>query len=183
MARSLKLWLGTILVLATVSASGKAPQSRQATQEDSPQKSNRLVTGKIAYVAPMPADLDKWIAEDLRSWRKYQVTANPEGVDLVIRANAPEKDTRYVLRGGVPQPKRERSAPPALSISVVDWVTNQTLWQVDLVERKPKKDEPEPTPGPHTSIVARGLSPDQLGMKIIRKFRKYVEQLEKNGRQ
>ncbi len=142
-------------------------------------KPNKLVSGKIVYVAPMPANLDQWVMEDLRNWGKYRVTANPEGVDLVISAIEPEEETRYSLKKGVPQPKKERPGSPALSISVLDWVTNQTLWHVQLMNRKPKKDEPESPPGPHTSLLVKGLAPEQIGQMLTRKLRQYVEQLER----
>ena len=144
-----------------------------------PPKPNKLVSGKIAYVAPMPTNLDQWVGEDLRSWGKYRVTANPEGVDLVLSAIAPDKETKYVNKKGVPQPKKERPGPPALSVRVVDWVTNQTLWEVELVDRKPKQDEPESPPGPHTSLLVRGLTPEQIAQTLTRKLRQYVEQLER----
>lgn len=167
---SLGLCVGLIIGLAVTPG---------GSQEVRTTKPNKLLSGRLIYVAPMPAEIDKWIMEDLRAWRKYQVTANPEGVDLVIRPNAPEKDTRYVLRQGVPQPKRERSAAQTLSISVVDWVTNQTLWRVDVVDRKLRKDEPEPPPGPNQRIFARGLVPDQIAQRLVSKLREYVAELEK----
>lgn len=144
-------------------------------------KPNKLVSGKIVYVASMPTGLDRWIVEDLQDWGKYRVTANPEGVDLVMNANAPEKDTRYVLKKGVPQPKKERPGPQVVSISVTDWVTGQTLWQIDLVDRKPKSDEGESQPGPHMSLSVRGLVPDQIAQAVTRNLRQYVGQLEKTS--
>ncbi len=160
---------GLIFSFVTVTLGAQAPAS----------KPNKLVSGKIVYVAPMPNNLDQWVAEDLRNWGKYRVTANPEGVDLVMSANAPEKEPKYVLKKGVPQPKKERPGPPALSIRVVDWVTNQTLWDVELVDRKPKKEEPESPPGPHTGLLVRGLKPDQIAQTVIQQLREYVEQLER----
>ena len=142
-------------------------------------KPNKLVSGKIVYVAPMPTNLDQWVAEDLRSWGKYRVTANPEGVDLVVSAIAPEKETQYVSKKGVPQPKKERPGPPALSISVLDWVTSQTLWHVQLIDRKPKNDEPESPPGPQASLLVRGVTPEQIAQALTQKLRQYVEQLER----
>lgn len=148
-----------------------------------PSKPSKLVSGKLVYVAPMPANIDQWVMEDLRSWGKYRVTANPEGVDLVISAKEPEKETQYVLKKGVPQPKKERPGPPALSIKVVDWVTNKMLWDVELLDRKPKTDEPEPPPGPHTSLCVRGLKPEEIAQTLTRMLREYVEQLERTERQ
>jgi hypothetical protein len=161
-----------MLSFVTVARGAQAPTSEP----------NKLVSGKIVYVAPMPTNLDQWVAEDLRSWGKYRVTANPEGVDLVMSAIAPEKETQYVRKKGVPQPKKERPGPPALSIRVLDWVTNQTLWDVELVDRKPKKDEPESPPGLHTSLLVRGLTSEQIAQTLTRKLRQYVEQLE-SGKQ
>src|SRR5215471_20563955 len=106
-------------------------------------KPNKLVSARIVYVAPMPVSLDQWVAEDLRSWGKYRVTANPEGVDLTVSGIEPDNETKYGLKKGVPQPKKQRPGPPVLSIKVVDWVSNQTLWDVELLDRKPKNDEPE----------------------------------------
>jgi len=159
-----------VLSLAAVTMGGQAPAS----------KPNKLTSGKIVYVAPMPANLDQWFGEELRSWGKYRVTANPEGVDLVMSAIAPDKETEYVSKKGVPQPKKERPGPPALSIRVVDWVTNQTLWSAELLNRKPKKDEPESPPGPETSLLVRGLTSEQIAQALTRKFREYVQQLERS---
>ncbi len=161
-----------ILSLVQVSIAAQAPAS----------KPNKLVSGKLVYVAPMPTHLDQWVAEYLRSWGKYNVTAIPEGVDLVISAIAPEKETQYTLKKGVPQPKKERPGPPALSIRAVDWVTNQTLWEVELVDRKPKKDEPESPPGRSTSLLVRGLTPEQIAQTLTQRLRQYVEQLERGKR-
>lgn len=98
---------------------------------------NELVTGKLVYVAPMPANLDQWILEFLRRWGKYKVTSDPEGVDLVIQAREPEKDSGYKLPEGIPQPRRkggrpsssrhEEYDPSVVAISVTDWVTRETL--------------------------------------------------------
>jgi len=159
---------------------GSTHQAQAAAAEAQANQPNKLVTGKIIYVASMPGDLDRWISEDLNAWRKYRVTANPEGVDLVIRAREPDKETQYKLnRQGLPQPKKERAAPPVLSISVIDWVTNHTLCQVNLTDRKLKKDEPEPVAGPQMSVSVRGLTTDQIAQKFVTKLREYVEGLEK----
>jgi hypothetical protein len=160
---------GLMLSFVTVTTGAQAPAT----------KPNKLVSGKIVYVAPMPMNIDQWLAEKLRTWGKYGVTANPEGVDLVMSANAPEKEPQYVRKKGVPQPKKERPGPPALSITVVDWVTNQMLWDAELLDRKPKKDEPESPPGPHTSLLVRGLTPEQIAQTLTRRLREYVEQLER----
>ena len=141
-------------------------------------QSNRLVAGKLIYVAPMPDNLDRWLMEDLRIWGKYRVTANPEGVDLEIRASVPEKEPRYVLRQGVPHPKKEsKEKPQETSIEVVDWVTGQRLWSATLADRKPDRNQPQAAPGPSIEISARGFTPDQLALKLTAELRRYVEQL------
>jgi hypothetical protein len=141
-------------------------------------KPNKLVSGKIVYVAPMPDSLDQWVAEDLRSWGKYRVTANPEGVDLMVSGIEPDNETKYGLKKGIPQPKKQRPGPPVLSMKVVDWVSNQILWDVQLLDRKPK-DEPESPPGPHTSLLVHGLKPEEIAQTVTRMLRQYVEQLER----
>ena len=142
-------------------------------------KPNKLVSAKIVYVAPMPASLDQWVAEDLRGWGKYRVTANPEGVDLTVSAIEPDTETKYGLKKGVPQPKKQRPGPPVLSIKVVDWVSNQILWDVQLLDRKPKKDEPESSPSPHASLLTHDLKPEEIAQTVIRMLRQYVDQLER----
>ena len=129
--------------------------------------------------------LDRWITENLQAWGKYRVTNDPEGADLIIRAYRPEKEPEYKLRtGGVEQPKKERHPPPpAVQVTVIDWVKNEALWQADIIDKKPKKDEPEPPPGPATEVYARGLKPDELAQKITRKLREYVDGLEKKSPQ
>ena len=142
-------------------------------------KPNKLVSARIVYVAPMPLSLDQWVAEDLRSWGKYRVTANPEGVDLTVSAIEPENETEYGLKKGVPQPKKQRPGPPVVSIKVVDWITNQILWDVQMLDRKPKKEAPEPQPGPHSSLLVRGLRPEEIAQAVTQMLRLYVAQLER----
>ena len=142
-------------------------------------KPNKLVSAKIIYVAPMPVSLDQWVAEELRTWGKYRVTANPEGVDLTVSAIEPENETKYGLKKGVPQPKKQRPGPPVVSIKVVDWITNQILWDVELLDRKPKKDGSEAPPGPHSSLVVRGLKPEEIAQAVTQMLRQYVEQLQR----
>jgi hypothetical protein len=145
-----------------------------------PKRPSKLVTAKLFCVTPMEEGLDQWVLEDLRVWGKYKVTGDPEGADLVMRAYKPEKEPRYkVGREGIPQPKPERRELPALSIAVVDWVTNERLWEAELINKKPK-NQPEPPAGPETKIYARGLKPEQLAQKLTRKLRDYVETLEKS---
>jgi len=166
-----KALAGLILSLSSASLLAQSPGS----------KTDKLVSGRIVYVASMPIDLDRWIVEDLQSWGKYRVTANPEGVDLVMKAEAPEKDTEYVLKKGVPQPKKERPGPTVASIIVVDWVTGQALWQIDLLNRKPKNEEGESPPSQHAIVSVRGLTPEQIAQAVIRNLRQYVDQLQKTS--
>lgn len=166
-----RLWIGVVVVLVAMPAAG---------QQSASTKPSKLVAGKLAHVEPMPANLDQWILEYLRRWGKYRVTGDPEGVDLIVRANAPERQTQYKTRAGVPQP-RETKDPVVLSLTVIDWVTSEILWHADLLDRKPKKDEPEPPVGPQTRIFVRGLTADQIADKFTAKLREYVNELEKAG--
>lgn len=162
--------LATGAMLAFVATTGT-----MAAQQTQP---NRLVTGKLIYVAPMPNDLDRWLRDDLRIWGKYQVTGNPEGVDLEIRANVAEKEPKYVLRQGVPHPKKEpKDKPQETSIDVMDWVTGQKLWSATLTDKKPDHSSSQAAPGSSVDIAARGLTPDQLALKLSAELRRYVEQL------
>ena len=169
----------SVLMTATLSAGGAARGARTPQANGEAPAPNKLLASKMIYVAPMPDNLDQWITQSLTAWQRYKVTANPEGVDLVVRAVIPDQDTRLKLHQGVPQPARERKAPPTPSIKVLDWVTGALLWQADIVDKKPKKDEPDAPPGRHAEILARGLSTGQLGAKIARAFREYVESLER----
>ncbi len=168
--RRLEILLCVVLVLPAVPADG---------QQAAPKKPNHLVTGKLVYVAPMPANLDRWIIEYLRQWGKYKVIGDPEGVDLVFQAIAPEKPDEYEMPEGTPQPRRERGERPPVSITVSDWVSNDTLWHADLFDRKQKKDEADSLAGPHTKIFMHGLKFDQLALKIGTRFREYVNDLGK----
>ncbi len=67
----------------------------------------------------------------------------------------------------------------AVSINVLDWVSGERLWYVHLLNRKPPKDESELPSGPHTDIYARGLTSNQLAVKITSKLREYVTELSK----
>jgi len=154
-------------------------------------KPNELVVGKLIYVASMPNGLDQWIIDDLRRWGKYKVTSNAEGVDLIIQAVDPQKELRLETRAGTAQPKgadrphlphprgRGDELPP-LSISITDWVTSQTIWQANILDRKPKKDEAAPA-GALTEIYAHSLTSDQLAQKVVEKLREYEEGLEKSA--
>lgn len=165
------------LVLLTPTVNARALQEGRTSKSD-----DRLVNGKIIYIAPMPDNLDQWITQDLKAWGKYHVTVNPEGADLVMRAHVPERDTRFRMRNGIPQPAKEPKTPPAPSVDVVDWVTSRVVWGADILNKKSKRDEQEPAPASHVEILARGLGTDQLGMKIAREFRAYVEQQESGGK-
>ena len=152
-------------------------------------KPNELVTGKLIYVESMQDGLDRWIIDFLRRWGKYKVTTNPEGVDLVIRAANPEKDLRLETRGGTAEPKgadrphlpisKKHTEMPATSIAVVNWVSSQTVWQADILNRKPKKDEADLPAGPQTKIFARDMTSDQIAAKVVDKLKEYEQGLEK----
>lgn len=147
-----------------------------------PKSNNRLLTGHLIYVAPMPNNLDKWLQEDLRTWGRYRVTSNPEGVDLEIDAVVPERQTRYRERHGVPLPKSEpKKQPRENSITVVDWTTGAELWSATLLNRNPKANEAPPAPAASIEIPARDMTSDQLALKITRELERYVEQLENSG--
>jgi hypothetical protein len=176
-----RLSLGLVLLLAVVPCRAQQPASKQP---------NELVKGKLIYVAPMPANLDKWVMDFLKRWGKYKVTGNPEGVDLVMKAYNPEKENEYKMRGGIPVPRdsdkgkypihrKKREDLPVISITVIDWVTDQPLWHADIIDRNRKKNEPEPPAGAQTEIYARDMTPDQLAQRITMKLREYVAELEK----
>lgn len=156
------------------------------------QKPNQLVAGKLIYVDSMPDGLDQWIVDFLRRWGKYKITSNPEGVDLVIEAVNPGQDLRLETRAGTAQPKGadrphlpisrgKRNEPLPPSISVIGWVSGQPVWQTDILDRKPKKDEADIPPGPQTKIFARALTSDQIAQKVVEKLKEYEEGLEKSG--
>src|SRR5215471_5245332 len=113
----LKKFRGVALIIVGTIGAPIAVGGR-AQQAPSPM-SNRLVTGKLIYVAPMPNGLDKWLQQDLKDWGRYRITSNPEGVDLQIQAEVPEKQPRYKERHGVPMPKGEsKDKPQETSIDV-----------------------------------------------------------------
>lgn len=151
-------------------------------QQKTKEKQNPLVDGKLMYVGHMPERVDTWIVYDLKAWGKYKPTRDPEGVDLVMKAYAPERRTEYRMRNGVPQPRRvpqDREHKDVIfSIDVSDWVTGRLVWQADILDRKPKSDRPA-TSGEETKIRARGLSSEQLAQTIVNALRSYVDQLAK----
>jgi hypothetical protein len=160
-------------------------------QQAPAEKPNELVVGKLIYVASMPNGLDQWIIDDLRRWGKYQVTSNAEGVDLAMQAVNPQKELELETRAGTAQPKgadrphlphsksKDDEVPP-LSISVTGWVTSQTVWQANILDRKQKKDEAAPAAGSLTKIFARSMTSEQLAQKVVAKLREYEEGLEKS---
>lgn len=158
-------------------------------QQSPARKPNELVAGKLIYVASMPDGLDQWISDDLRHWGKYKITSNSEGVDLVIQATNPDQELKLETRGGTAQPKgadrphlphkSKNDEPLPTSISVISWVTSQPVWQADILNRKPKKDEADAPAGPHAKIFAHALTADQLAQQVVAKLKEYEEGLEK----
>ena len=171
---------GALALAALASAGLHSAKAQQAdAQPVAPTQTNRLVTGRLIYVAPMPEQLDKWLQSDLEQWGKYKVTSNSEGVDLEIRAIVPEQEPRYKERHGVPLPKQEsKDKPREDEIDIVDWTTGARLWTVTLLDKKVDHNAPQATPGPSLEIHARGMTADQLALKLTGELRRYVEQLQ-----
>ena len=165
---------------------GHVPAGAQQAPSPGP---NELVAGKLIFVESMQDGLDRWIIDFLRRWGKYKVTTNPEGVDLVIEAVNPDKDLRLQTRGGTAEPKgsdrphlplsKKHPELPATSITVVNWVSSQTVWQADILNRKPKKDEADLPSGPQTKIFARDMTSDQIAAKVVDKLKEYEQGMEK----
>lgn len=173
--------IGVCLVLVMLFGFGlhNAKAQQADAQPAAPTQTNRLVTGRLIYIAPMPDQLDKWLQSDLQQWGKYKVTSNSEGVDLEIRAIVPEQEPRYKERHGVPLPKQEsKDKPREDEIDIVDWTTGARLWTVTLLDKKVDHNAPQPTPGPSLEIHARGMTADQLALKLTGELRRYVEQLQ-----
>jgi hypothetical protein len=159
-------------------ALGLVPVLFRAQTAPKPGKSaNKLLSGKIIYVAPMPGQLDQWIIQDLKAWGKYQVSGNSEGVDLVLEAQAPPKKPQYTQSEHMPIRHHANRAPGVLSLTVVNWVTGQRLWEAKVLNRRAKKGSNPPL-GPQTEIDARNLKPDQVAERCVTLLRKYVDQLE-----
>jgi hypothetical protein len=162
------------LLLLAAPAFGRQPAQQNA---------NPLVGGKLMYVGHMPQNLDNWIVADLRAWGKYKPTRDPEGVDLVMELQEPEKKVEHEISDGSPQPKQVEKAhgPQHLMFSIVvgDWVTRQPVWQADILDRKPKNGRRQTTTGSHSEIYARGLSTPELAEEILRTLRAYVNQLSR----
>jgi len=167
-----------LTVLAGAGLRGVMAQQPEAQPAGSP-PANRLVTGKLIYVAPMPDQLDKWLQSDLEQWGRYRVTSNSEGVDLEVRAIVPEREPRYKERHGVPLPRQEsKDKPQETEIDIVDWTTGARVWTVTLLDKKVDRNAPPPAPGPSVELRARGMTPDQLALKLTTELRRYVEQLQ-----
>ena len=179
--------LGRLLIIASVLLAG-GTLSAQDTLE---KKADPLLAAKIVSVEPMPRDLDKWILEDLRAWRKYRLTAESEGANLVIRAEGPEKRPDYEIRGGIPQPRRRKekdssmaicsrqNLAPVLTINVTDWITGDEVWYAHLFDKRAPKGEADSLPaGPHADLFVHGMTPDQIAQRVVSKLREYVTQLE-----
>jgi hypothetical protein len=186
---AIRILLLTLLVIpAAPWARGQqtpAPVIQQPPQPQpppAPASTNRLLTGKLIYVAPMPNNLDKWLQQDLLDWGRYRVTSNPEGVDLEIDAVVPNRPTQYRERHGVPMPKAEpKKQPKETSISVTDWTTGEQLWSAKLLDRNPKANEASPAPASSIEIPARDMTSDQLALKLTRELERYVEQLDSSA--
>lgn len=169
------------LVLAVLAGPGLRGAKAQQTeaQPARPSSANRLVSGRLIYVVPMPDQLDKWLQSDLEQWGKYRVTSNSEGVDLEIRAIVPDREPQYRERHGVPLPKPEsKDKPQETEIDIVDWTSGARLWTVTLLDKKVDHKAPEPAPGPSLELRAHGMTPDQLALKLTGELRRYVEQLQ-----
>jgi hypothetical protein len=149
-------------------------------QQRAREKQNPLVDGKLMYVGRMPNNLDAWIVNDLGAWGRFKPTRQIEGVDLVMKAYEPETKVQYEMRKGIPHPKEVRKNRDRkhvmFSIVVTDWVTGHQVWQADILNRKPKRNE-ETTLGEDAKINARGLSTQQIAQAIIRELRRYVDHL------
>jgi hypothetical protein len=176
------LWISTValVVAALAGATARNAKARQANgQPAAATQTNRLVTGRLIYVAPMPDQLDKWLQSDLEQWGKYKVTSNSEGVDLEIRAIVPDREPKYRQRHGVPLPKQDsKDKPQEDEIDIVDWTSGARLWTVTLLDKKVDHNAPQPTPGPSLEIRAHGMTADQLAVKLTGELRRYVEQLQ-----
>jgi hypothetical protein len=167
---------GKLLVLATL-AWASVPQ----LFAQPPAKPNRLLTAKLVYVKPMPQNLDQWIIEDLKAWNRYQISADPEGVDIEVHAVSEQQPMpRITVRQGIPQPQlgKKNKRLPILSIAIEDWSTTKYLWHADILDKKLKSSDPPPPLGPETKIYAKGMTPDELAAAIVRRFRQYVTQLQ-----
>ena len=169
----MKVILGSLFSLCLLAAPVLGQQQNHAKQ-------NPLIEGKLMYVGKMPQNLDAWIVHDLSSWGKYKPTREVEGVDLEMKAYKPETKTEYEMRRGIPRPKEVRKDRDRkhviFSIIVTDWVTGDHVWQADILDRKPNRNDVS-APGEDAEIRARGLSSQQLAQAITRELRRYVDHL------
>jgi hypothetical protein len=143
-------------------------------------KQSPLNDGKLMYVGRMPENLDAWIINDLSAWGKYKPTRDSEGVDLVVKSYQPETSIQYEMHQGIPQPREVRKKhdhePVMFSIGVTDWVTGRLVWQAEVLDRKPKRNEVA-APSGHAVIRGKGLSTQQLAQVVTRELRRYVDHL------
>ncbi len=150
-------------------------------------QSNRLITGKLIYVGPMPHGLRSWIIQDFKDWGKYRPTLEKEGVDLVMEARWPRRRVEFEMRAGRPVPKRERLPKNKrikhllATMTIRDWVTGARLWRADLLDEKAKKQASDASPGPETRIRIRGMSSAQIAETVVRRLRAYTVQLERQN--
>ena len=96
----LTIWASFFLIVGGMSLAG---------QQASEAKPIKLLSAKLVYIDHMPNNLDQWLIEDLHVWGKYKRTVDPEGVDLVIQAEVPERQTELDMRGGIPRPRQKKS--------------------------------------------------------------------------
>jgi hypothetical protein len=156
------------------------PAKAQEAQPSSPMgtRPNELVAGKLVFVEEMPDNLDAWIADGLRRWGKYHVTANQEGADLVIEAEEGKRKfpgPRLGTPGTVPLPHRNHKNLPVASISVVDWVTNTPLFTADFVNMHGgNKHDPASS---HITVRAAGYSAQQIATRFISQLQEYLKTL------
>ena len=143
-------------------------------------KQDPLIDGKLMYVGRMPNNIDAWVVHDLSTWGKYKPTREIEGVDLVMKAYEPETKTQYEMNRGIPLPKTvrkdRRHEHVMFSIGVSDWVTGRLLWQAEVLNQKPKRND-HSMPSEDAEIRARGLSTEQIAQAITRELRRYVDHL------
>ncbi len=162
------------------------PVRAQQVPKAATNQPNKLITGKLVYVGPMPHGLGAWLIQDLKDWGKYTPTQEQEGADLVLESHWPRRRLEFVMRQGIPVPRREKrrkrkKEPIIATITVSDWVTGARLWRADLLDEKPKHRAREVSPGAETKIRMRGMSSSQLAETIVRRLHAYVTQLERQG--
>jgi hypothetical protein len=176
---------GKLLFVSLAAAGLLAAQDPQSKPAKPKPEENKLVSGKLIYVGPMPGGIDQWLIQDLKDWGRYKTTRNPEGVDLELKSYRPspkrgERERRpVVLVPGPERPRREKRREEGPSVAVIDvtnWVTGDVLWSADIVDKKPKKNE-EPATARTTRIFAHGMSSEQLAATITRALRAYVERI------